>query len=296
MNILITGGNGFVARHLKEYLAQYYSISAPSHVELDLTNYDTVSTYLAKDSFDIIVHTANYDAINKFTTKSSQNTVSVNLRMFFNLLQNKTHFHKLICLDSGACYSKPHYSHNCAIKEDSFGKYIPQDEYGFSKYLMNKYASSLDFVIMLRFFGLYGEYDDYRHKYISHFCCRAIQKKDLFLESGDNKAIDYLYIKDACCAIQQCIANIDKLNYTNYNICTGEAYSLQDIAKTIAWKNKVSVLTAFNNENQTQIYCGNNERFKREFPRFSPMSITQGLSSIYDWYVQHPESYNPLFL
>jgi dTDP-4-dehydrorhamnose reductase len=58
MRILITGGSGFIGRHLAEQLAGTYEVSAPSSAELDLLNEQKVREYLDARRFDVIVHTA----------------------------------------------------------------------------------------------------------------------------------------------------------------------------------------------------------------------------------------------
>ena len=61
MNIFITGSNGFVGTHLREYLIADTDIKlfTPSSKELDLSDEDAVDHYILQNKIDIIVHAAN---------------------------------------------------------------------------------------------------------------------------------------------------------------------------------------------------------------------------------------------
>ncbi len=59
MNIFITGSNGFIGTHLKEYLNKNYSkynLFTPSSKELDLVNEEAVDNYILGNKIDIIIH------------------------------------------------------------------------------------------------------------------------------------------------------------------------------------------------------------------------------------------------
>ena len=56
MKILVTGGNGFIGKNIKEsYLAQKYTIIAPSRLELDCSDDDSMQEYFKKNSLRKIV-------------------------------------------------------------------------------------------------------------------------------------------------------------------------------------------------------------------------------------------------
>ena len=62
MNIFITGSNGFIGTHLKEYLNKNYSkynLFTPSSKDLDLSNELAVDDYILSNKIDVIIHLAN---------------------------------------------------------------------------------------------------------------------------------------------------------------------------------------------------------------------------------------------
>ena len=104
LNILLTGGSGFIARNLIELLNKKYNIFAPTHKELELLNAEAVNAYIQNKKIDIIIHTANKGGGRD--TKNMMNVVEYNTRMFFNLARNSRFVKKMIHLGSGAEYGK----------------------------------------------------------------------------------------------------------------------------------------------------------------------------------------------
>ena len=56
--ILVTGASGFVGSRFVARWRNEYSILAPTHAELDITDYASVSSYFVQNSPDVVVHLA----------------------------------------------------------------------------------------------------------------------------------------------------------------------------------------------------------------------------------------------
>ncbi len=56
--ILVTGASGFVGSRFVARWRNEYSILAPTHAELDITDYVSVSSYFVQNSPDVVVHLA----------------------------------------------------------------------------------------------------------------------------------------------------------------------------------------------------------------------------------------------
>ena len=56
--ILITGGNGYIAKSIKNSLWDKYHIIAPGREELDLLSSESVDAFFEGKHFDVIIHTA----------------------------------------------------------------------------------------------------------------------------------------------------------------------------------------------------------------------------------------------
>src|SRR5260221_14355171 len=124
MNILITGGSGFVGRNLAEGLGSKYTIFAPTHRTLNVQNFSDVEKYIKTHKIHTIIHAA---------IEGGENVLYSQLLMFVNILKCATQVDKIIYFGSGAEYAK--IRHLKKVKEKEIGKYIPTDTYGLGKYI-----------------------------------------------------------------------------------------------------------------------------------------------------------------
>ena len=125
MKILITGGSGFIGRNLREQLDSSYVIHAPASSELNLVDSEKVRDYLRTHSFDIIIHSATWNATRN-SPKDLSLVLNYNLRMFFNIVRNKGRFNRMILLSSAEDFSRPHWIPG--MKEEYFDTHVPGDD------------------------------------------------------------------------------------------------------------------------------------------------------------------------
>lgn len=99
-NILITGGNGYIAQSIYKSLKDKYSITLLSRMEVDLRNSHQVNNWFTDKQFDVVIHTAIVGGHRN--REENYSTIEDNLQMYYNLLNNKNKFNKLINIGSGA--------------------------------------------------------------------------------------------------------------------------------------------------------------------------------------------------
>jgi GDP-L-fucose synthase len=263
MNIFITGSNGFVGSHLKEYLSQNYSqyiLFVPSSYELDLTDESAVDNYILSNKIDIIIHLANRGGGRD--TLDMKNVTEYNLRIFFNIAKHEKNVKKIISFGSGAEYGK--HKPIVEAKEEDYLNTQPFDEYGFYKSITSKYIEKTDKIVQLRIFGAYGEYENYRFKFISNAIVKNLLKLPIVINK--NVYFDYIYIDDLVKMIDWFIHNDAKEKI--YNVTTGKKVDLLTLAdlvnETSDFQSEIRVLNdGFNNE-----YTSNNEKVMRELSDF----------------------------
>jgi len=56
--VLLTGGNGNIAKIIKQNLSSKYLITSITRNDFDLLDYESVNEYLYDKKFDVLIHTA----------------------------------------------------------------------------------------------------------------------------------------------------------------------------------------------------------------------------------------------
>ncbi|MDY6879101.1 MAG: NAD(P)-dependent oxidoreductase [Thermodesulfobacteriota bacterium] len=279
--ILITGGDGFIARSLCEGFQDSFSvISANRHV-LDLTDSEKVSNFLKHNHFDVVIHTATYDAAPLFSTKDPTRVLETNLKMFFNIVRCSDIFGKMIYFGSGAEFSREHWKPK--MKEDYFDVHVPNDPYGFSKYLMSKYTQIDSNIYNLRLFGVFGKYDDWRYRFIPNVCCQAVF--DMPITINENAIFDFLYIDDLLKIVHWFVKNKPSRNI--YNVCTGRTYDFVTLAEKVASISGKDIKIELKTEGAGKEYSGDNSLVMQELKGFEFIPIDQSIEDLYKWYEQN---------
>tara|TARA_Y100000034_G_scaffold136620_1_gene214185 strand:- start:2510 stop:3379 length:870 start_codon:yes stop_codon:yes gene_type:complete len=286
MKILITGGNGFIARNLFEQLKDDYSVFSVNRQELNLLNSSEVFDYLRKNEFNVVIHAATYDAAPKHSTKNPAKVLENNLKMFFNLARCKDYFDKMIYFGSGAEYDREHWKPR--MKEGYFDQYVPMDQYGLSKYVMTKCALSNNKIINLRLFAVFGKYDDWQVRIISNICHSAAY--NLPIAINQNKYYDFLHIDDLVKIVKWFINN--KPREKVYNVCTGNVIDFKTLTEKIIKISGKKLEIIIKTKELGKEYSGDNTLLLSELKDFEFISPNDAIKELYDWYNQKREDPN----
>jgi len=275
--IFITETSGFIARSLFEQLNIEYNVLSLRRKELDLLDSLKIFDYIKSNQFDVIIHTATYDAAQKYSTKDPSRVLENNLKMFFNIVRCKDYFDKMIYFGSGADFSREYWIPK--MKEDYFDQHVPVDQYGFSKYIMTKYTQLNSNIYNLRLFGVFGKYDNWRYRFISNACCKAILNLPIVI--NQNKIFDFLYVEDLIKIVKWFIDNKPKKNV--YNLCTGKVYNFKIIAEKIIRITGKRLEIVLKTENLGIEYSGDNSLLLSELNNFKFTPIDEAIKTLYDW-------------
>ena len=104
MNILITGGNGFIATNIYKTIKEDHNVYLTNRQTLDILDRDQVDKFFDDHKVDIVIHTAVSGG-----SRTKQDDVYAlinNLVMFDNLAQNKHKFGFLIHFGSRAEFDR----------------------------------------------------------------------------------------------------------------------------------------------------------------------------------------------
>ncbi|MGD0817811.1 MAG: NAD(P)-dependent oxidoreductase [Methanomassiliicoccales archaeon] len=278
MRVFLTGGRGFIGRNLIERLNSDIEIVAPTSRELDLTDQYAVERYIAADNFDVVLHTATWNATAN-SAKDLQMILEKNLAMFFNLVRLNENYGKMIYYGSGAEYDRRNYLPFMA--ETYFDRNIPVDQYGFSKYIMSKYIEKMDNILDLRVFGCYGPHEDWEIRFISNAMCKALHGLPITIRQ--NVLFDYIWVGDLVRITEWAMRNETK--YNHYNACTGKHVDLLTLAHLIREVTGADVPIQVAQEGFKPEYSGDNSRIMEEMQGFEYTPLRAALEMLRDHYL-----------
>ncbi len=280
---LLTGCEGFIGKNLvNHFKSNGISYLAPKFKELDISNELHLSNYIKNKKITHCIHSAT---TLRNGTEYPDNVLENNLRMFFNLDAVLPESVKLINFGSGSEYNRSNW--NPKMKEDYFGKHIPSDSHSYAKYLISKFISKANTkrkMITFRIFGIYGEGEDYRFKFISNLIAKVIC--DINPVINQNSFYDYIDVRDFCDLCIQLILKDDTYSFDSINVCSGNLISLEWVARKVIELSKNNKITfSINSTKLGREYSGCNERMRGilgdDFRLTNPEETLQRLINFY---------------
>ena len=288
--ILITGARGFIGKNLVEFLDKQntYELFYPYHEELELLDALQVAEYIDENKIDIIVHCANRGGSRKEGYSNiGTDEFYKNVRMFFNLARTIDSGRKMIHLGSGAEFDRNKYPSR--MKEEYFDTTVPEDDYGFSKYICNKFIADTEkSIVNLRLFGNFGKYEDYEYRFISNAIVKNLLKMPITIHQ--NVKFEFLYVNDLVRIIEYFLNN--KAKHKAYNVATGKPVDLIEIANKINEISENNSEIIISNPGLNSEYTADNTRLMKELKDFSFTDIDEAVRQLYGWYRQNLSTLN----
>lgn len=279
MKVLLTGGSGFIGRNVVEQLGGRYEILAPTHTELELTDADAVAAWLVRHPVDAVIHAAVRPGHRNAADPSRQ--LEINLRMFTNLTRHPDAWGSMIYLSSGAAYSTQ--ADVVRAREGDVGRRVPNDEHGFSRYVLAQLARQTANCVELRPFGVFGKYEDYAIRFISNAICKTLF--DLPVTLRRDRSFSYLWVDD----LMPVLAHFLEAPAASgaFNVTPDASDSLRDLAGLVVAVSGKDLPVVVAEEGVGLEYTGDNARLRAEMPdlRFTPTS--EAVERLYEWYAAH---------
>ena len=280
--VLLLGGSGFIGRNIVEYFAdsEEYEVTAPTSKELNIIDEKSVTAYLTRQYFDIILHFAVYgDGVDK--SKDGTKMLEYNLRMFLNFEKNSHLYGKMYYAGSGAEYDKS--GDIVAVTEDDEGKNIPTDHYGLMRYTIDKIIRKSDNIYGFKIFGIYGPYEPWWRRFISNCCCKAI--KDIPLSIRQNVYFDYIWIEDFLDILKR-LMDIKPREHV-YNVTTGKRVDLLALANMVLKVSGKELPIYVCKEGMGKEYTSDNTRLLKELGGYEFSNIEECIAKLYRWYEEN---------
>lgn len=260
VKIFVTGGAGFIGRHLVESLLneknkvtifdnfknssknriQYLIKNGASLIKGDITDYLTLERCM--HGFDAVIHLAAEIDVQE-SIKSPQLTHQVNVTGTVNLLRScvAKKVKNIIASSSAAVFGDPT---ELPLSENS--KTIPLSPYGASKLAMEHYmqafANSFNLnCVSLRFFNVYGNGQSIQYAgVITRFLEKIVKNEPLEVFGDGSSTRDFVSIYDVVGSIKKTLSKIEGKRGNVYNIASGKYITIREIAnlmKEISGKN-----------------------------------------------------------
>ncbi|MBC7876524.1 MAG: NAD-dependent epimerase/dehydratase family protein [Anaerolineales bacterium] len=306
LNILVTGGAGFIGSHLVEALLERKAkvtvisrlplgmlvnlencMSMINYIKLDILSPD-VKELVATNKYDIIYHLAN----NAHVPSSIGNPISDmenNLLSTLNLLETirlKSPSTKIVYLSSAAVYGNPGYA-----PIDEFAPLAPISPYGVSKLAAERYISIYSVLyglqtVTLRPFSVYGPRQT---KQVIYDLMKKLSQNPIELNlDGDGTQIrDFCYVDDVVRAILLVTLN-GKLIGEAYNLASSQGHSISHLAHLVSDIMGVTPRIVFSGINRP----GDPQEWIADISQltslgYSPqVELSEGIFNTYQWY-QH---------
>jgi GDP-L-fucose synthase len=275
MNILLTGGTGFIGRNLYEGLKDEYKVFIPSHKELEILDTNAVRKYIIKNKIKVVIHTA---------VKGGDLVLENILRMFISIYNNLDLLDKFINFGSGAEYAKTRDLKK--VQETELGKFIPEDNYGLGKLICSMLSKDNKKITTILPFGIFGPGEDYRFKFIANAIVKNLL--DLPIKIKQNVIFDYLYVKNLIPIIEFFLKN-QKVS-GDFNISTTESINLTQIVELINKTSKKPSEVTIINKNYNFQYTGSNEKLKKIIPNLQITSYKDSIKDFYNYFEKNIET------
>jgi len=251
MRILITGGNGYIARSLYSFLSQTHSVTKVSRADFDLSSSKETTKWFVGKEFDVVINTAIIGGSRLYSDDSS--VLEKNLLMHYNLHSCKSAFSRLIGFGSGA------------------EMYHGDTPYANSKREIAQSIQNTENFYNLRIFNVFDE-NELPTRFIKANITRYIKREPMIIYT--NKVMDFIYMQDLISTVKYYMTNSNLAK--DINCCYEEKYTLKTIANMINSLDSHKVPIVTENENQLQMYCG-----ESGLPPINIIGLRQGIQNTF---------------
>lgn len=303
MEILITGGAGFIGSHILAQLqgrrdmdvVVFDNLSSGSKehvpagmelVEGDVCDEAAVDALFADHHFDAVIHLAAQTMV---PTSVEQPVLDcrINLEGVLHVLEAcRTHGTGHILFSSSAAV----YGDNLHIPLKETERLVPTSPYGITKMATEHYLRvyhelyGMDATVF-RFANVYGERQGEKGEggVVSIFCKLLSQRQGITVFGDGNQTRDFVYAGDIAQAI---IRALPLKGYHTMNVSTGQETSINDLIRSFEKAVGYTVPVQYTAPRTGDILRSvlSNEALKRDLGFVPEMDLEEGIRRTYDWY------------
>ncbi len=304
MNILITGGNGFLGSNLaKKFLEKGKKVtildlkknkfslrnSKAHYIRCDLTKMKSLNQIKLKNNIDVILHCAGQPSA-ALSFKDPEKDLNLNILATLNILRwaEKMKIKKFVFASTFNVYEENNLIPK--LKESSLCK--PKSLYAVSKLAAENYIkcicerNNISWNI-LRMFNIYGPGQDPTNTslgMINIFLTMALNSNLIEVKGSLNRFRDFIYIDDVASAWFKIVLS-NKTKNKIYNIGTGKKTSIKELLNLILnlLRKKITIKESKGTPGDFMGCYANIDRLKKDIGFSSKVNLKKGLKLFYDW-------------
>lgn len=304
MNILITGGNGFLGSNIaKRFLDKGNSVTIldikqnkfslknnqAKFIKCDLTKMQSLNKIRLKNKIDVILHCAGQPSA-ALSFKDPEKDLKLNILATLNILRwaEKIKIKKFVFASTFNVYEENNSA--VKIKENSLCK--PKSLYAASKLSAEHYIkcicerNNISWNI-LRMFNIYGKGQDPTNKslgMINIFLTMALNTNFIEVKGSLDRFRDFIYIDDVVSAWYKIVLSNKTKNKT-YNIGTGKMTSIKKLLNLISGllSKKITIKESKGTPGDFMGCYANIDKLKRDVGFTPKVDLKKGLKLFYNW-------------
>jgi UDP-glucuronate decarboxylase len=303
MNVLITGGYGFIGSHIAErFYKEKHSIFIIDNLstgDKENINFrhkslitdikdDKCETFFKTHSIDIVIHCAAQND-RDWSIEEPVEDSSTNLLGLVNILNlaKKYKVKKFVYCSSAVIYGQNQL--NLSKKEEE--KANPDSPYALSKWTGEQYCQKWDELygvssLIFRLSNVYGprQHSSSESSIIHYFTSHFLEKKLITIYGKGEETYDFIYVDDVAEAVYRGI--ISQLSGI-YNLSSGVEISIKELVEEIERYRPIEYVEYLESKPVEQMNSSlDNTKIKRELDWVPRYSIYEGLGKVFKYYKQ----------
>lgn len=298
--ILVTGSSGTVGTRLCEkLLEENYEIVGvdlnPNKWNDRINELTIIGDLRSKQTFenlpedvDLMIHLAANARVYNLVIDPS--LARDNFEMLFNTLEfcRKDNIKKFIFASSREVYGNSRqiiHTENEAYVRNCESPYTASKIGGEALVHAYQQCYGINFIIT-RFSNVYGMYDD-SDRVIPLFIKLTKKNEDLIVY-GKEKLLDFTYIDDTISGVLKCVENFDQVKNDVFNIASGEALSIIEVAQLIQkyTNNKNKIIIKENRTGEVVKFIADISKITQKLSYEPKTTIGEGIEKSIEWYME----------